>query len=140
MLRSLVGSEMCIRDRSLLLLMYFANCCIIIIFYPRPSLFSAHTHTTHNTIPMFHAHQLHVPGLKHFGRTYKNCYLDRTGLPDYVADHQCTWLKYIVSVVQVSVQVPVPILQVRLPSRPYCVDYRHWVTKHKVKVVFVATF
>ena len=31
-------------------LLYFADCCIIIIFYPRQSLFSAHTHTTHNTM------------------------------------------------------------------------------------------
>jgi len=31
-----------------LLLLYFAVYYIIIIFYPRQSLFSAHTHTTHN--------------------------------------------------------------------------------------------
>jgi len=33
-----------------LLLLYFADCCLIIIFYPRQSLFSAHTHTTHNNM------------------------------------------------------------------------------------------
>jgi len=31
-------------------LLYFAVCYIIIIFYPRQSLFSAHTHTTHNNV------------------------------------------------------------------------------------------
>jgi len=33
-----------------LLLLYFAVYYIIIIFYPRQSLFSAHTHTTHNIL------------------------------------------------------------------------------------------
>jgi len=33
-----------------LLLLYFAVYYIIIIFYPRQSLFSAHTHTTHNSV------------------------------------------------------------------------------------------
>jgi len=33
-----------------LLLLYFAVYYIIIIFYPRQSLFSAHTHTTHNNV------------------------------------------------------------------------------------------
>jgi len=32
------------------LLLYFANCCIIIIFYPRQSLFSEHTRIQHVTI------------------------------------------------------------------------------------------
>jgi len=32
-------------------LLYFANCCIIIIFYPRQSLFSEHTRIQHVTIP-----------------------------------------------------------------------------------------
>jgi len=30
--------------------LYFAVYYIIIIFYPRQSLFSAHTHTTHNNV------------------------------------------------------------------------------------------
>jgi len=37
-----------------LLLLYFAVYYIIIIFYPRQSLFSAHTHTTHNKVKFGH--------------------------------------------------------------------------------------
>jgi len=37
-----------------LLLLYSAVYYIIIIFYPRQSLFSAHTHTTHNIVYEYH--------------------------------------------------------------------------------------
>ena len=33
------------------------DCCIIIIFYPRQSLFSAHTHTTRNTVTLAYCGQ-----------------------------------------------------------------------------------
>ena len=36
-------------------LLYFAVCYMIIIFYPRQSLFTAHTHTTHNNLPSWNS-------------------------------------------------------------------------------------
>jgi len=53
---------------SLLLLLYFAVSYIIIIFYPRQSLFSAHTHTTHNS--MFCHMQFVVPYIRLLNRVW----------------------------------------------------------------------